>query len=83
MMGIEIVRSCAQERLEEPRHRSQIIALSRYSVPSTSMNIPHRLSILIGFGHIELAELHGDLFSRHACLLEGAVFFLWRPTKQS
>ena len=31
----------------------------------------------------KLPEMHGDLFSRHACPLEGADLFLWRSRKRS
>ena len=33
--------------------------------------------------YVLFAEFHGDLFSRHACPLEGAIFGRGRSTKQS
>ena len=33
--------------------------------------------------NMELAELHGGLFSYYACALEGTVLVLWRSTKHS
>ena len=55
----------------------EVLDRAKIVEPPEFSNACLRLSLFIVavVGIDLLAELHGDLFSRHACPLEGAVFF--------